>query len=93
VTTPRRPTLPLHATADSIQEHLDLEHRDVAVELVRQPGQPDRLVALARREVRDCLAEELRRLDPDEIYGSALACVGRVARGRTPVKVPVLAGT
>jgi glucose-6-phosphate dehydrogenase assembly protein OpcA len=60
---------------------------------LRQPGQPDRLVALARREVRDCLAEELRRLDPDEIYGSALACVGRVARGRTPVKVPVLAGS
>jgi len=78
-----------------------LERRSAPVELVRpdgkvgtlrQPGQPDRLVALARREVRDCLAEELRRLDPDEIYGAALACVGRVARGRTPVKVPVLAG-
>ena len=43
----------------------------------RQPGQPDRLVALARREVRDCLAEELRRLDPDEIYGAALAGIAQ----------------
>jgi glucose-6-phosphate dehydrogenase assembly protein OpcA len=59
---------------------------------LRQPGQPDRLVALARREVRDCLAEELRRLDADEIYGAALAGVSRVARGRSPVAVPALAG-
>ena len=59
---------------------------------LRQPGQPDRLVALPRREVRDCLAEELRRLDPDEIYGAALAAVGDISRGRTPVKVPAIAG-
>ena len=59
---------------------------------LRQPGQPDRLVALARREVRDCLAEELRRLDPDEIYGEALAGVAKVTRGRTPITVPALAG-
>jgi glucose-6-phosphate dehydrogenase assembly protein OpcA len=78
-----------------------LERRSAPVELVRpdgkvgtlrQPGQPDRLVALARREVRDCLAEELRRLDPDEIYGAALTGIGRIARGRTPVKVPAVAG-
>ncbi len=58
---------------------------------LRQPGQPDRLVALARREVRDCLSEELRRLDPDEIYSAALAGVGQITRGRTTVKVPALA--
>ena len=78
-----------------------LERRSGPVELVRpdgkvgrlrQPGQPDRLVALARREVRDCIAEELRRLDPDEIYAESLSAVGRISRGRTPVEVPVLAG-
>ncbi len=37
--------------------------------------------------VPDCLAEELRRLDPDEIYAAALAGVGRVSRGRSPVEV------
>jgi glucose-6-phosphate dehydrogenase assembly protein OpcA len=76
-----------------------LERASGAVELtrpngkvgtLRQPGQPDRHVALARREVRDCLAEELRRLDPDEIYGEALAGIGKISRGRTAVKVPTL---
>jgi glucose-6-phosphate dehydrogenase assembly protein OpcA len=80
---------------------VQLERRSGPVELIRpdgkvgtlrQPGQPDRLVALARREVRDCLAEELRRLDADEIYGAALAGVSKVARGRTPVKIPAVAG-
>ncbi len=37
------------------------------------PGEPDRHVALHRRETADLLAEELRRLDPDEVYGEALA--------------------
>uniref|UniRef100_UPI0024562FAC OpcA/G6PD domain-containing protein n=1 Tax=Nocardia farcinica TaxID=37329 RepID=UPI0024562FAC len=34
--------------------------------------------ALARRETRDCLAEELRRLDADEIYAEALAGIEKV---------------
>lgn len=41
-------------------------------------GQPDMLVSLARRETRDCLAEELRRLDRDEIYEEALAGLMKV---------------
>jgi glucose-6-phosphate dehydrogenase assembly protein OpcA len=35
-------------------------------------GQPDRSVALQRRENAELLAEELRRLDPDNIYESAV---------------------
>jgi glucose-6-phosphate dehydrogenase assembly protein OpcA len=38
-----------------------------------RPGQPERRVALHRRETPDLLAEELRRLDPDEVYADALA--------------------
>ncbi len=38
-----------------------------------RPGQPDRHVALQRREIAELLAEELRRLDPDEIYGEVAA--------------------
>ncbi|MGY4099264.1 glucose-6-phosphate dehydrogenase assembly protein OpcA [Nocardia sp. R16R-3T] len=41
-------------------------------------GDPDQRIALARRETRDCLAEELRRLDTDEIYAEALAGIERV---------------
>lgn len=45
-----------------------------------QPGQPDRRVALHRRGLRDCLAEELRRLDPDEIYENTLQGLTSIVR-------------
>jgi hypothetical protein len=39
------------------------------------PGAPVRPVALRRREIAELLAEELRRLDPDEVYASVIkAC-------------------
>ncbi len=34
------------------------------------PGQPDRPVALKRRDLPDLLAEELRRLDEDDVYAA-----------------------
>jgi glucose-6-phosphate dehydrogenase assembly protein OpcA len=37
------------------------------------PGQPERRVSLPRRPLRDCIAEELRRLDADEVYAEVLA--------------------
>lgn len=43
----------------------DLAHLSV-------PGQPTRPVALTPRSDDDCLAEELRRLEPDEVYGEVL---------------------
>lgn len=46
--------------------------------LVRD-GLPDALVPLARRDTDVCLAEELRRLDADEIYRESLAGIERVA--------------
>lgn len=36
------------------------------------PGQPNRPVALKRREPAELLSEELRRLDPDDVYASTL---------------------
>ncbi|MGK5497617.1 glucose-6-phosphate dehydrogenase assembly protein OpcA [Streptomyces sp. URMC 125] len=36
------------------------------------PGQPDRGVALHRRSTAELIAEELRRLDPDETYAQAV---------------------
>ncbi|MFR9750156.1 glucose-6-phosphate dehydrogenase assembly protein OpcA [Nocardia sp. 004] len=41
-------------------------------------GDPDQRIALARRETRDCLAEELRRLDADDSYAEALAGIEKV---------------
>ena len=52
-------------------------HRAAPVRTGRWPrcrcqGQPDRAVALKRRETSELIAEELRRLDPDDTYASAL---------------------
>jgi glucose-6-phosphate dehydrogenase assembly protein OpcA len=52
---------------------LAITRPDGRVATLSRPGEPDRLVALHRREVADLLAEELRRLDPDEVYGETLA--------------------
>jgi glucose-6-phosphate dehydrogenase assembly protein OpcA len=39
------------------------------------PGRTDRMVSLHRRETAELLAEELRRLDPDEVYAETLSQV------------------
>ncbi|MGH3607673.1 MAG: glucose-6-phosphate dehydrogenase assembly protein OpcA, partial [Pseudonocardiaceae bacterium] len=57
---------------------VELVRPDGKVGTLRQPGQPERRVPLRRRPVRDCLAEELRRLDPDEIYQAALQALAEV---------------
>jgi len=36
------------------------------------PGKKPRTLSLPRRRLAECLAEELRRLDPDEVYAEAL---------------------
>ena len=40
--------------------------------ILSQPGQPDHKIPLPVRQLRECLSEELRRLDPDEIYEEVL---------------------
>ena len=45
---------------------------------LRRTGRPDALLPLARRDVRECLTEDLRRLDADDIYFSALQGIDRV---------------
>jgi len=58
-----------------------LERRSGNIDIVRPhgsvatlalPGQPVRRITLGRRELAECLADELRRLDPDEIYEETL---------------------
>ena len=41
--------------------------------ILSRPGQHDRRVALHRRDTAELMAEELRRLNPDEVYGETLA--------------------
>ncbi|MFE6229123.1 glucose-6-phosphate dehydrogenase assembly protein OpcA [Streptomyces sp. NPDC057854] len=49
-----------------------LDRPDGSLATLSIEGQPDRAVALKRRETSELIAEELRRLDPDDTYAAAL---------------------
>jgi glucose-6-phosphate dehydrogenase assembly protein OpcA len=49
-----------------------LDRPDGKTAALRQPEQPEHRIALPIRQLRECLAEELRRLDPDEVYAETL---------------------
>ena len=49
-----------------------LARPDGKLATLSQPGQPDHHIALPIRQLRECLSEELRRLDADEVYGEVL---------------------
>ncbi|QIG40821.1 glucose-6-phosphate dehydrogenase assembly protein OpcA [Microbacterium sp. 4R-513] len=49
-----------------------LERSSPAIACLSQPGQPEHDLVLPRRTLRECLAEELRRLDPDLLYGRVI---------------------
>ena len=51
---------------------VELKRPDGVVATLNQPGQPERRIALAPRADRDCLAEELRRLDPDDVFAEVV---------------------
>ena len=54
---------------------ISLTRPDGSVATFSIPGQPDRPVALKRRNTSELLSEELRRLDPDDVYAQTLACM------------------
>jgi hypothetical protein len=58
-----------------------LERESGEIEIVRnvpdvatllQPSQPTRDINLPRRSLRDCLIEDLRRLDSDDAFGNLI---------------------
>jgi glucose-6-phosphate dehydrogenase assembly protein OpcA len=49
-----------------------LERTMPNIAVLEQPGQPTHDISLPRRSLRDCLAEELRRLDPDDLFGEVI---------------------
>jgi glucose-6-phosphate dehydrogenase assembly protein OpcA len=52
---------------------ITLSRPDGRTATLSKPGQPDRRVALHRRDTAELLTEELRRLDPDLVYADVLA--------------------
>ncbi|RZQ65687.1 glucose-6-phosphate dehydrogenase assembly protein OpcA [Amycolatopsis suaedae] len=73
-------------TLDRRSGPIELHRPDGRVGTLTQPGQPTRRISLQRRDNKDCLIEELRRLDPDEIYEAALQGLGKFAAGATAKK-------
>ena len=77
---------PVHRAVGELK--VELERKSETIVLSRpqegttatlsRTSKPEALVPLARRETRECLAEDLRRLDPDEIYFSALQGIDKV---------------
>lgn len=51
---------------------IELERTHVSIATLTQPNQPVHDISLPRRNLRDCLAEELRRLDPDDLFGAVI---------------------
>ncbi|NIH80000.1 glucose-6-phosphate dehydrogenase assembly protein OpcA [Amycolatopsis viridis] len=58
-----------------------LHRPDGKVGTLMQPDQPTRRIALHRRNTKDCLIEELRRLDPDEVFEAALQGLDKLSAG------------
>lgn len=51
---------------------IELERTGGGIARLLQPKQPPHDISLPRRSLRDCLAEELRRLDPDDLFGEVI---------------------
>jgi glucose-6-phosphate dehydrogenase assembly protein OpcA len=60
--------------------------------ILARPGDPDRHVSLHRRDTAELMAEELRRLDPDEVYGEVLALLAAGAGASRPETLAAASG-
>lgn len=69
--------LKVELVRDSDTITLSRPQEGITAKLTRT-ARPESLVPLARRETRECLAEDMRRLDADEIYFEALQGIEKV---------------
>lgn len=68
---------------------IELERTMANVATLVQPNQPTHDISLPRRSLRDCLAEELRRLDPDDLFGDVITR-GVTKLGETTGAIPLV---
>ena len=66
------------ATFSTRAGDIKIERTDGRTATLSWPGRIDRMVALHRRDTAELLAEELRRLDPDEVYAETLSHIDAV---------------
>jgi glucose-6-phosphate dehydrogenase assembly protein OpcA len=70
-------------TLETRQGPIRISRPDGRLATFTSPGNPDRPVALRRREVPELLAEELRRLDEDDVYAATARFLARELAART----------
>lgn len=63
-------------------EDITLSRHDGSNAILNRPGFPSATIVLPRRSRADLMAEELRRLDPDEVYGETLQGLHKVTLGK-----------
>lgn len=61
-----------HVVLETSTGEIGISRPDGFHATLTQPGQPQHVIALPARNLGDCLAEELRRLDADQVYGDVL---------------------
>lgn len=52
---------------------IEIVRNQPGVATLIQPTQPTREISLPRRSLRDCLSEDMRRLDADDLFGKVIA--------------------
>ena len=68
------------------QGDITVTRYDGRLATLSSPGQPDRPVALKRRDLDELLSEELRRLDPDDVYAATAKRMARTGTKAAPRK-------
>lgn len=62
----------LFASIETSNGLISIERTEPEFGVITQPGQPKHVISLPLRTLGDCLAEELRRLDEDVVFGRVL---------------------
>ena len=70
------------------QGDITVTRSDGRLATLSSPGQPDRPVALKRRDLDELLSEELRRLDPDDVYAATVKRMARTGTARPARRPP-----
>jgi glucose-6-phosphate dehydrogenase assembly protein OpcA len=65
-----------HVILETPAGNISIARPDGHNAVIDQPGQPSHVIALPARTLNECLAEELRRMDDDPVYGEVLAAYG-----------------
>ena len=75
------------------QGDVTISRTDGRLATLASPGEPDRPVALKRRDLDELLSEELRRLDPDDVYADTVQRMARTGSREAPAEGSARNGT